>query len=45
MIEVRETDETDSLLGTAANKRPLFPALEDVETGSAVMTPDHAAFQ
>ncbi len=44
-IVVRETDETDYLLGAAANKEALLTALADVEAGRNVVVPDQTAFQ
>ena len=43
-IVVRETDETDYLLTSAANKQELLAAREDVEAGRQVVVPDQACF-
>lgn len=44
-IVVRETDETEYLLGSPANRRALLSAMQDVEAGRNVVVPDQAAFQ
>ena len=44
-IVVRESDETEYLLSSAANKQALLTALEDVATGRNVVVPDRTAFQ
>jgi antitoxin YefM len=44
-IVVRETDETEYLLRSPANRRALLSAMEDVEAGRNVVVPDQAAFQ
>jgi antitoxin YefM len=44
-IVVRETDETEYLLRSHANRRALLSAMEDVEAGRNVVVSDQAAFQ
>ena len=44
-IVVRETDETDYLLASPANRRALLEALKDVEAGRNLLVPDPSTFQ
>ena len=44
-IVVRETDETEYLLASPANRKELLSALEDLEAGRNIVVPDQAAFQ
>ena len=39
VIEVREMDETEYLLGSEANKRALLSALNDVKAGRNIIGP------
>lgn len=44
-IIVREEDDTDYLLNPPANRRQLLSALEDVNAGTNLVTPDQTQFQ
>ena len=44
-IVVRETDETDYLLRSPANRKALLSALEDLDAGRNIVVPDQAPFQ